>query len=191
VGWLKLGWRGLVGTDQQKYYFTDGSKFVEEVKKSWLAGFRRKEMRGELIRYCAKKQAGRNPTLPRLRLGGEIPRVFSDENALIHKDVDYPVMQAIYFFVDRNPTSVYLGSFTGGSIEVTKIDCCTKTATIHWHALDIKSARSAFRLPQFLGGYGEGGGRTFLNIPDNPLGDGNPFNTLTIEMEWNEELKFK
>lgn len=106
---------------------------------------------------------------------------------MIHRDVDYPIMFGYDLF--KNPTAAYLGSFTGGFVEAAKVDCCKKAATIHWKAIDIKGARSATHLPLSLGGYGPGGGRSLL--PDNPFGNGAPPNTITIEMEWNEEIKFR
>jgi hypothetical protein len=171
---------------------------TESLKKSGLVDGRRKQMTEMLRAYC---KGGAKGPLPILDLGGELGNI--------------PWYQYAFWTFPKslvvNPAEAFTGSFTGGRVTVSGIDCKKCTAQIHFHAFNRSGAESNTRFPPGLGGYqGQpsiqfwaSGIRSPVDVfnflgnvrnsssvlPDNPFGESGPLRTITQTYDWNENIK--
>ena len=198
IGAFELGLSYLTGTGQADFHFTDGHYMTESLKKSGIVDGRRKQMIEILGPYC---KSGAKGPIPTLDLGGELNRI--------------PWYQYLFWTFPKsvlvNPPAAFTGSFSGGRVTASSLDCKSCTARIHFHAFNRSGAESNTRFAPGLGGYqgqpsmqfwasgirGPLDGFNFLGnvrnsssvLSDNPFGESGPLRTITQTYDWDEDIK--
>lgn len=84
-----------------------------------------------------------------------------------------------------NPTAAFVGSWSGGTMTATQINCCFRNAQLHIHAINVSGTASATHGPPKNGIYAQ----TSL-WPDNVLGKDGPMHSVTQTFDWDEPLAF-
>jgi hypothetical protein len=83
-----------------------------------------------------------------------------------------------------NNTAAFVGSFTGGSIKVSKIECCNRRANIHFSGENTSGMVSASHLPPVFGSYGKS------LFKRNPFGSKGPMRDFKQTFDWDESIQF-
>ena len=200
IGAFELGLNYLTGGGQSDLFFKDGDYMTESLKRSGMVNGIMSRVAETLRAYCKSGGNGPAPILP--GLGGELGNV----SALKYALWTFPKSLLL------NPPEAFTGSFSGGNVELARIDCKMCSAGIIFHAFNRSGAASNTRYPPALGGYS---GRASLIsnlaefdsinvptliysainsssvLPDNPYGTDGPLRTITQYYEWKQDVKFK
>lgn len=202
-GW-SMGRDYALGTGQTNRFYKDGSKPVEDLKRSAVVKKRRKIMALRASNLCSNKEV-KSLIEP---LGSELGLFSEGEYA------------KLFWFDElwKNSTAAALGSFSEGEVEILSVDCKKCSAKIRWNGVNRMGAASNTRFPPILGGYHDGTSiqallssgvslqsvlpLVFMHpevagnflpssvLANNPLGLDKPLRTITFNFEWEEEIFF-
>jgi len=204
IGGWGLGFNWLLGTSQPDRHFGDGDYMTGAMKNSDIMKLQRDVIGKDIANYCHSIYGPPYPYVSITRpLGGELGGI--PEGKYVAK---FFLVQLPFY-----PAEAYTGSWSGGYITTTYVDCCKRRARIHVHALNVSGASSATRFPPSWGGYSGGPSvqdlfnamsqhpvalpyivpqlhNTGSLLSDNPFGTNSYLNTITQTYDWDEEISF-
>ncbi len=189
-----LDW--LLGRGDRDRSYAPGDRYFENVKNAFINDYYRDIAKKAAKDYCLK---GTKPgPIP---MGNDLGRIPAWRYLLVRAPSDFL----------SNPEAFALGSYTGGEVTLSNIDCCRCSADLTFSAVNIAGAESGTRFPP-PNGYnpdglslleklgliwsgiaapGLGGGEfppTKSLLPDNPFGPDGPLGTITQRFEWTESI---
>lgn len=163
-----MGLLGLLGFQRDLHFGPDDAA-TKEMQRSRTVEVDRARVRDRLREHCKGNGGG----LLEIPLGNELAEI---------SPFKYPFL----FLKDlvTNNTGAFVGSFTGGVVRATNIDCCEKSADLHFSGFNRSGMVSASHLPPILGSYGKS-----LFGP-NPFGPTGPMHDFVQTFDWDESITF-
>jgi RHS repeat-associated protein len=145
------------------------NSWTVDMQRSYVMNIDRSRMRDALEEYCSRVL----PPPLHISLGNELGDI-------------PPWLYPMVFASDLiyNPTAAFVGSWTGGDMTATEIDCCGHRARVHIHAFNISGTISLSHSAPKNRHYGA----HFL--PDNILGYDGPMHSVTQTFDWDEYIFF-
>ena len=162
--------------------FGQNSQWTKDMQRSTVVEIDRKRAKNELVKFCSSHlgatsfQIDISETPMYVDLGGELGGMPDSYPTLY-----YPAL----FLRERknNPTAAFIGSWTYGKISVRRFDCCKRTGSVHFHAVNVSGWASATHYPGIFG-YGSS------LLVDNVFGEYGPGHNVIQTFDWDEDISF-
>jgi RHS repeat-associated protein len=153
-----------------------------DMRRSHIVEMDRQRMRSALTLFC--KSADKSVTAG-LYPGDDVRVLLGNELGEIPK-LKYLFVQFPSELFYSNPTAAFVGSWTSGYMQASKIDCCGRKASIHFHGVNVSGLESASHLPP------DSKSKTYgpSLFGNDPFGADGPMHSFSQTFDWDEDITF-